>query len=229
MTPIEFPDTRLRSAFRESPFAMMLINEAGRIIESSSSSQQLFGYQQQDNNVPLIHELPLLSNEDRIFLKEIITKLVRSEIMIEGELRIKGEKNDYQKIHVTATRLSRTQKLFMFLFTYKDIALQMTIEKELRDTERHYKELLESSPYAIMIVDRVGIVIDYNEHVRTLLGKEVKEYIGEHIDTLVLPFIKEKRLCISRFTRTFRGEITKSFKITVNSDKGNTHFTRKKR
>ena len=214
-------DQKLLTIFRESPFAVMLVDDSDNIIEASESAKKLFSIQKTEPLNVLVHDLPVLSDNDRMFLKDINARLVRDELMVEGVLHVKNDKESFQKIHVTATRISQTSELFMYLFTYKDIALQMTIEKELRDKEKHYKELLESSPYAIMLVDRGGIIIDYNEGVRSLLGKEKQRITGGHVNSIVLPYVKEKRLCISRFTRTFRGEITKPFKITVNDGKKN--------
>jgi PAS domain S-box-containing protein len=220
------PDAEeFRAAFRDNPLAMMLVDGSGRIIECSASARQLF-----DSDASHILDTPIqniaaLSTEDRASLNHLITKLQNSGITEEGQLSVKNKQGAYQNIHVTATRLSKEHQLFMFLFTYRDIAVQMNIEKELRDRERHYKELLESSPYAIMIVDRMGIVIDCNEQVQIVLKKGKNKIVGERLDLLVLPFIKEKRLCISQFIRALRKQSGDPFRISMNVGENNTYLT----
>ncbi|MFZ5861681.1 MAG: response regulator [Nitrospirota bacterium] len=75
-------------------------------------------------------------------------------------------------------------------------------EQALRDSEDKYRELLESEPSAILIVDTQGRIVLANSHVQTLFGYSADELMGRSVELLVPESLREAYLAHREAYRT---------------------------
>ncbi|MEJ2252667.1 MAG: PAS domain S-box protein, partial [Candidatus Lokiarchaeota archaeon] len=88
------------------------------------------------------------------------------------------------------------------LVTYEDITEKLIAEEKLKQSEKKYRHLVESSPYGIALINKNGIVIDCNTSINNFLSvHEKNELIGKSYKEIfsfvkrnksLLPLLEEK-------------------------------------
>ncbi|MFX0058237.1 MAG: PAS domain S-box protein [Candidatus Hodarchaeota archaeon] len=72
------------------------------------------------------------------------------------------------------------------LVTFEDVTERKKSEENLKESEKKYRNLIESSPFAILLFDIDGRIIDYNTTTEKLFGYKKGEYIGKTYEDLPL-------------------------------------------
>jgi len=67
----------------------------------------------------------------------------------------------------------------------RDITEQRRAEEEARHHEMRFEALLESSPDALLVVDRAGVIVQVNRRTEALFGYAPEELIGRTIEALI--------------------------------------------
>lgn len=68
-----------------------------------------------------------------------------------------------------------------------DIAERNRVEKALKESEEHYRTLVEASPDAIALIDLDGNIISVNQQAAVLYGGRKDELVGRNVRELVVP------------------------------------------
>lgn len=90
-----------------------------------------------------------------------------------------------------------------------DITDKKVIEKNLKESQKRYKDLWDNAPVAYHIVDRNGIIIDVNKTELRLLGYTKKEMLGKPIFDFIIP--SQRKQARERFFRKLQGEKLERF------------------
>jgi PAS domain S-box-containing protein len=72
------------------------------------------------------------------------------------------------------------------LVTFEDVTERKKSEESLKESEKKYRNLIESSPFAILLFDIDGKIIDYNSTTEKLFGYKKGDYIGKSYEDLPL-------------------------------------------
>ncbi len=73
--------------------------------------------------------------------------------------------------------------------TTRDITQRKESEKQIRDSEKRYRELVETAAEAIILLDKKGTILEFNQKTLELTGFESNELIGNNLVT-ILPKLK---------------------------------------
>lgn len=125
------------------------------------------------------HLLFLLST----ILVSLLTIVFLAMTLVSKSLR---NKQDYLEENIkarTAHLASVNQPLI------KDISKRKQAEEELREANEKLNSIIQSSPLAIIVVDRLGVVLSWNKSAENIFGWQEKEVIGK-----VAPYIPEDRI-----------------------------------
>ncbi|MHA2051017.1 MAG: PAS domain S-box protein [Promethearchaeota archaeon] len=103
-----------------------------------------------------------------------------------------------------------------------DITKKFELEQKLKDSERRYRNLIESVPFSIALIDQTGKVIYCNPATEKLLGFSVKELVGNEFRQL--PAINQKYLpeMLNRFILVAKGEVLSPFEVELYKKDGST-------
>lgn len=96
------------------------------------------------------------------------------------------------------------------------------VAKCMTKSRDEYKAIFDTSPEAIVILNRHGIILDANGRIYDWLGYKRSEVVGNHL--LELPFIHEegRKVITDKFLKRMSGEIVPPYEIEFISKTGET-------
>jgi PAS domain S-box-containing protein len=92
-----------------------------------------------------------------------------------------------------------------------DITEKFELEQKVKESENRYRNLFESVPFSIALIDQKGIIVYCNPEVEKLLGYSVQELIGKEFRNLPTINPKYVPLMMERFKKLIEGIILPSF------------------
>jgi len=97
----------------------------------------------------------------------------------------------------------------------EDISKRIKIEKNLKKSEEKFRHLFQNSPYAIILVNFKGEILELNDSTCQLFGFQKEELVGKKY--LELPVYPPKYLSIlqSRFKKIQEGELLEPIELQV--------------
>jgi len=92
-----------------------------------------------------------------------------------------------------------------------DITEKFELEQKVKESERRYRNLFESVPFAISLIDQKGKIIYCNPPTEKLLGYNIEELIGNKFRNLVAIHPNYLPMMLKRFEKLIKGEILPPF------------------
>jgi PAS domain S-box-containing protein len=159
-----------------SPTAIATVDRDDVVTSWNPAAEQLFGYTRDEAIGRNIDDL--VANDEELHEEAVGV----SRRATEGPVRLvtRRTRRDGSLVDVdvrTAPLIVDGERIGLFAL-YHDIT-------ELQRQRRFYEALVESSPIAIALLDRSGIVTSWNPTAERLFGYTPAEAVGRHIDDLV--------------------------------------------
>jgi len=101
----------------------------------------------------------------------------------------------------------------------KDITKQKKTELALKESEERYRNLFESSPEAILSVDKKGFITSANSSFEKIHGYDKKDIIGKHFTKLKLIEIKDLPNYIKIFRKLVKGKYVEPIFVKTKNPK----------
>lgn len=163
-------EERYRQLFTKN-MAGVFITENGLIVECNNSFAKIFGY---NSRVELIGKKAIdlyFNKKDR---ENYINDLRKKGVLSNYKLRHKNKDNNEIWISTNVTlheEVKNNNKIIKLEGTLIDITEQVIKEKQLKQSEQNYKNLIEHSPYGI-IIHVEGKIIFANQKAAQIVGYE---------------------------------------------------------
>lgn len=170
--------------FREESHDARVATELdGRLLYWDSIAQDTFGYSPDE---VLGREL-----EGAIVPPELVeeTRLLRKEAMEAGQSTYESlrRRKDGSLIYVNITAdLVRSGDKELLLYSYRDIT-RLKAQRDARMVEARFRDLLESLPDAIIIINSTGRIVLVNKETERLFGYSRSELLTQAIEILLPP------------------------------------------
>ncbi|MFX1413294.1 MAG: PAS domain S-box protein [Promethearchaeota archaeon] len=102
----------------------------------------------------------------------------------------------------------------------EDITNRRRIEKELKRSEEKFRHLFQHSPYAIILVDLMGTILDFNDSTTRLFGYERNDLIGKNY--LQLTMYPEEFVTIlkARYKKALEVELLEPIELKITKKSG---------
>jgi protein-histidine pros-kinase len=181
-------DTKLvqakyRDLLEDTPDAILIVNVTGLIVLANAQAQQLFGYAADELiGLPIETLLPERYRRAHLGHRGSFFEHPRKRSMGAG-LELYGQRHDGKEfpVEISLSPL-QTEEGVLVMCAMRDI----TDRQEARSkADRKFRDLLESAPDAMVIVDQQGRIVLVNSQAVHLFGWTSAELLGQPVETLV--------------------------------------------
>src|SRR5215469_12167498 len=195
---------RLRSLLDVAPDAMVVVDQAGRVVVVNSQTERLFGYKQDE----------ILGRPVEVLIPERFRKQHqghRGKFSAEPSVRPMGTKLELFGLRKDGTEfpveisLSSIETAEGILAT--SAIRDLTERKRAEDAQRRCTAIVESSDDAIIGLDMNGIITDWNQGAERLFGYSASEAVGQ--DVLVLSPAEVRDNANGVLKKIWKGEVVK--------------------
>ncbi len=188
-------EEKFRSISDNSP-NMIFINKGGRVVYVNPKCVQALGYTKEEFLSQKFNFMDLILDEDKTRIQNIYKKHIQDGADPEPyEYKLKSKSG-------AVLEVVNTSKLIYFdgepaiLGMVTDISMQKKMQRALKESEEHYRNMVELMPEGVAIHSE-GKIVFVNSQVVRLLGATVKdELIGRSVVDFVHP--DSKRTVIER-------------------------------
>jgi two-component system cell cycle sensor histidine kinase/response regulator CckA len=169
-------ENRFRSLLESSPDAMVITDQAGRIVLVNRTAENLFGYQRQEllgQTLDIL--LPERIRDTHAMHFDEYASRPRHRSMGSG-LELCGRHKDGREIplEISLSPLETSEGI-LFSSAIRDIRQRKQDEEALRRSEAEYRSLVQGAPYGILRCTTDGRLLTANPALAEMLGYDVAE------------------------------------------------------
>jgi PAS domain S-box-containing protein len=163
----------------------------GRIVLWNEGARRLYGYEQAEATSRLNIATLYDPEGTEPTIEEIRAAAVRDG---KWEATVRQARKDGSRFMtrvIVTPRFDRAGQPVGFLTVTKDISEDMWLAAERKQAEERFRNLLESAPDAIVIVDGDGRIVLVNSQTEELFGYRRDEILGKNVEWLVPPRFRQ--------------------------------------
>lgn len=175
-------DGRYRMLFEGSRDAVYLSTRDGRLLEANQAVLDLFGYTRDEISRLDAEQLYAHAADRKRFLRQV----EETEFVRDYEVRLRKKSGAEMDCLLTSTVWRDAGGVIR---GYQGIIRDVT---ERKQAEKRFPLLLESAPFALVVVNRVGEMTFVNSRTEALFGYSRKELLGEPIEILVPKHLRDR-------------------------------------
>ncbi|MFX1309012.1 MAG: PAS domain S-box protein, partial [Promethearchaeota archaeon] len=158
--------------------------------------------------------LNLIHPDDRKnVLQEIAKTLKTGRGFVEARIRHKDGRYIWTETGGSAIK-DKNGELKILLIT-RVIDERKKTEQKLKESEERYRNLIESVPFSIALIDQQGKIVYCNPSIEKLLGYSQEELIGYKFGNLPVIYPKYVPRLVKRFQKVLKGEILPPLEIEL--------------
>lgn len=188
MKKIALPSDIVSEILNASADATIISDEQGNICAANNAAEVLFGFEADELiGKPIDVLVPKEQREKHRSLRDSYQKAPRARPMVSG-LEIFALRKDGSSF--------RAEIGLNPIETNDGLLVTSTIRaiNKLDDSETYFRNVLESAPDAMIIIDEQGKIAIVNAQVETMFGYERQEILGRKIETLLPERLREQHV-----------------------------------
>ena len=178
----------------------------GNFIDANEIALAALGYER--------HELSKMSFNDLIDEEQLKKALNIIKGMAKtgkqakpGEYKLKTKDGNYIYIEAYSIPLKKEGKVYALLGFAKNITELKIAEKHLKEAMERYRALYENTPFAILLINSKGVIVDCNPRTVELFGYKKTELFEKEFRILRAIQPKDVSMLLDLFKRMVSGEI----------------------
>ncbi|MFX0039592.1 MAG: PAS domain S-box protein [Promethearchaeota archaeon] len=205
---IKESEEKYRTIFNSSPDYIFITDITGQILDMNPALLDRIGTTLDAVRDKNFSDFYVGENIDK--LRAVGNSIVAGNEIKGVEVKAMTNKGDIFEYEVNSVPLKENGKVNKILNLARDITLRKQTEQKLKESEKRYRHLFESSPYSIWLMDEDGTIVDCNSTMTKILPSlETKDLIGKKFSE-VLSVLKRPEYLIKmlkdRFKRFLKGE-----------------------
>jgi len=172
-------ESRFGDLLESMPDGILMVDQSGRIVHSNSQAERLFGYQSGElHGRSIEHLLPSRYRGVHVGHRSNYFEQPRTRTMGMG-LELYGLRKDGSEFPVEISLSPMlTEDGTLVVSAIRDIS-------ERKKAEQKFRDLLESAPDAIVIVNRQGRIMLVNAQTQTVFGYSRSELLDQQVEMLL--------------------------------------------
>jgi len=200
-----------RTIFNASPDYIYVTDINGRMHDANPGLLDRIGITLEE--FKRTNFIQYFAGDDLEGLMEIFKDLTLGKEIKGLEIRAKNIHGEIFEYEVNAVPLKKDGKVNKILNLARDITDKKIAEQKLKASEKKYRHLFESAPYAIWLIDADGTILDCNTPMTKLLSvSKIEDLIGKNFSE-VLSVLKRSDYLIDVLKERFN-------KFQTNEDQG---------
>ncbi|MBA7517973.1 Sensor histidine kinase RcsC [subsurface metagenome] len=194
-------EEKYRNMINNLDLGFFQVNWGGDLLNHNPAFNYLLGFEPTEDlskiNVKQFWQNP---SERDIYLKKL-----KEESFVKNYI-VQSQKKNGQNIvlqlnsHLIDSQPIKIQGLI------SDITEKFELEQKVKESESRYRNLFESVPFAISLIDQKGKIIYCNPPTEKLLGYNIEELIGNEFRNLVAIHPDYLPMMLKRFQKLIKGE-----------------------
>lgn len=169
--------------WEQNPDALLVLSREGLVQEWNPAAEQIFGYTQAEARGRSL--LELIVPADRAHEEDDIrAEALRAGTSVHEFVR---RRKDGSLLHVNvstnAVRDASGEVLY-FLSSKKDVT-QLKVQRDAKLLEARFRDLLESTPDAIVMINVTGRIVMVNSQAERLFGYQRADLLGQPVEVLL--------------------------------------------
>jgi PAS domain S-box-containing protein len=169
-----------RTFFHDHPEEVLRLAQKVRIVEVNKATLDLY---QAESAEDLYQGLPLVFDKETygVFREELIA-LSEGKPEFSSEAVTKTVKGEERHILLHLVVAAGSENTLSQVFVYiTDISSQKRIERDLRESESKYRDIVDAAYDAIFLIDaETGIILEANKRAEGLMGLPADKIVGMH-------------------------------------------------
>src|SRR6266700_2152593 len=172
-----------KQLLEETPDAIIAASVEGMVVFWNKGAESIFGYTSAEAEGRLLTELVVPADRESEE-RRILTEALASEVVIHETIR---RKKDSSLIYVdVSTRAVRDSTgTVEYILSHKKDVTQLKALRDAKLVEAKFRDLLESTPDAIVIANLTGRIVLANGQAEKLFHYQRKELLGKPVEILL--------------------------------------------
>ena len=194
-------EERYKTAIERATDVVYMLSPDGTIISLNQAFETITGW----SRTEWIGQsfLGLIHTDDLPKAAELLQCVFQGEQSSTFELRILSRNGQYVVGECSATPQIENTRVAAIYGMVRDVTARKRIEDVLRRSEERFRNLAETSPDAILIIDEVGHICFANHAASEIFGRTADEMMGADLTLLMPEYLWElHRAGFGRFTGT---------------------------
>ena len=207
-------EERYRALFENSPNMIALLNLEGEIIDLNPAILNFYGYEKEDFLTKNFRALTTFPLENLPKLVDVFKKVITKEDIEPIELQFYNKDGSITWVNLQASLVEIENEAYIQAIV-QDINERKRAELKLKESEERYRNLIETVPFSITLIDQQGKIVYCNPAIEKLLGYSRDELVGNEFRNLPVLHPKYLPMLLKRFQKVLKGEILPPLEIEL--------------
>ena len=170
------------SLFKNSPEALIYVDEKSNILNINSQFTKLFGYTLEEIKGKNV-DSGIIQSQKMIYEGKNLTKKALKGFLNYETIRKRKNGSEFP-VFISSAPVKINNKLKGSITLYQNITERKKAEEKLRQSEEKFAGIFKNIPDAAFFMDTRGIILDVNPHFIRLFGYTKEEMLGKNIDEI---------------------------------------------
>ncbi|MDD3580585.1 MAG: response regulator [Desulfobacca sp.] len=154
----------------------------------------LSGYSKEEFDSRRLKWLDLVLAEDVELMRQTLVAALKADKSYIREYRIRHQSGKILWVQEASQIICNTQGGIDFIYgAFIDITERKKAEEALRESKRHFQDIIDFLPDATLVIDQEGKVLAWNRAIEAMTGVQAQDILGKGNYEYALPFYGERR------------------------------------